>query len=113
MTPPDSRFYPTSIQTQKALKANFIFGQKKTPSDDYTLFEAAHGISVKGNREPKTALQRTTEDQTLAARFARDPELAPAKSTSGYKKTHTLVSEFTGHIRPLFHSAFGGRFCHP
>ncbi len=54
--------------------------------DDYALFEAAYGISASGNWEGKTVLQRTTDDQTLAARFALDPELVPVKLTECHKK---------------------------
>ncbi|MBT3313033.1 MAG: thioredoxin domain-containing protein, partial [Anaerolineae bacterium] len=47
--------------------------------DDYTLFEAAYGITAQGNWEGKIVLQRTLDDKTLAARFALAPEEIPTK----------------------------------
>src|SRR5512145_2946567 len=37
--------------------------------DDSEFFEAAYGITAKGNWEGKTVLQRAIDDATLAARF--------------------------------------------
>jgi uncharacterized protein YyaL (SSP411 family) len=48
-------------------------------NDDSEFFEAAYGITAKGNWEGKTVLQRAIDDTTLAARFQLDPETVPAK----------------------------------
>ena len=47
--------------------------------DDYTLFEAAYGVTAQGNWEGKIVLQRALADKTLAARFALAPEEIPTK----------------------------------
>jgi len=47
--------------------------------DDYTLFEAAYGITPQGNWEGKIVLQRTLDDKTLAVRSALAPEEIPTK----------------------------------
>ncbi|MCP4142485.1 MAG: thioredoxin domain-containing protein [Chloroflexi bacterium] len=89
-THPDGGFYSSLDADSEGVEGKFYVWEKEEIEDllgdDYTLFEAAYGISATGNWEGKTVLQRTTDDLTLAARFALDPELVPAKLTSAHKK---------------------------
>lgn len=61
------------------------------------FFEAAYGITAKGNWEGKTVLQRVIDDVTLAARFRIDIEAVPAKLTESHAK---LYSARAKRIRP-------------
>lgn len=65
--------------------------------EDYEFFEAAYGITAKGNWEGKTVLQRTLDDATLAARFHLDPETAQTKLSESHSK---LYAARATRIRP-------------
>ncbi|MDP1547632.1 MAG: thioredoxin domain-containing protein [Anaerolineales bacterium] len=65
--------------------------------DDSVLFEAAYGITAKGNWEGKTVLQRAMDDATLAARFQLDLETVPVKLTESHSR---LLSARAARIRP-------------
>ncbi|MEW6286768.1 MAG: thioredoxin domain-containing protein [Chloroflexota bacterium] len=52
---------------------------RETLKDESEFFEAAYGITFKGNWEGKTVLQRALDDASLAARFKLDLETVPAK----------------------------------
>ena len=90
MTHPDGGFYSSLDADSEGVEGKFYIWTKEEIeeilSTDYALFEAAYGISASGNWEGKTVLQRTTDDVTLAARFALDPEEVPAKLTKCHKK---------------------------
>ncbi|MBT7990233.1 MAG: thioredoxin domain-containing protein, partial [Anaerolineae bacterium] len=83
-------FYSSLDADSEGVEGKFYVWTKKeleeTLKDDYTLFEAAYGISANGNWEGKTVLQRTVDDQILAAQFALDPEDALAKLAKCHKK---------------------------
>lgn len=70
---------------------------KNILKDDYDFFEAAYGITAKGNWEGKIVLQRTLDDSSLAARFHIDVETVPAKLTDSHSK---LLSARASRIRP-------------
>ena len=76
-------FYSSLDADSEGVEGKFYVWTKseldKILKDDYALFEAAYGISAQGNWDGKTVLQRTTDDQTLAARFALAPEEIPTK----------------------------------
>lgn len=101
MTHPGGGFYASLDADSEGVEGKFYVWDKaeleEILKDDYTLFEAAYGIRAKGNWEGKSVLQRTTDDQSLAARFALDPELVPAKLTSAHKK---LLAVREKRIRP-------------
>jgi len=63
-------------------------GIRATLKDDSEFFEAAYGITAKGNWEGKTVLQRAMDDATLAARFTLDPETVPAKLAESHSKLY-------------------------
>jgi uncharacterized protein YyaL (SSP411 family) len=65
--------------------------------DDSEFFEAAYGITVKGNWEGKTVLQRALDDSSLAARFQLNPEAVPAKLAESHSR---LYAARAARIRP-------------
>jgi uncharacterized protein YyaL (SSP411 family) len=65
--------------------------------DDSDFFEAAYGITAKGNFEGKTILQRALDDSSLAARFKLDPETVSVKLAESHSK---LLSVRALRIRP-------------
>lgn len=61
------------------------------------FFVAAYGVSVKGNWEGKTVLQRALDDSSLAARFGLDPAAVPAKLAECHQR---LLAVREGRIHP-------------
>jgi uncharacterized protein len=59
---------------------------RETLKEDSEFFEAAYGISSKGNWEGKTVLQRALDDSSLAARFKLDLEVAPVKLAESHSR---------------------------
>jgi uncharacterized protein YyaL (SSP411 family) len=64
---------------------------------DSEFFEAAYGITAKGNWENKTILQRALDDASLASRFKLNPEAVPVKLAESHSK---LLSVRASRIRP-------------
>ncbi len=62
---------------------------KNILGNEYGFFEAAYGITSKGNWEGKTILQRALDDATLASRFKLDPETVVAKLSESHSKLYT------------------------
>ncbi len=77
----EGRFY---VWTQDELRAVL--------EDAYEFFEAAYGVTAKGNWEGRTVLQRALDDASLAARFKLDPEAVPAKLAESHAKLLTARS---------------------
>ncbi|HRQ24876.1 MAG TPA: thioredoxin domain-containing protein, partial [Anaerolineales bacterium] len=65
--------------------------------DDYEFFEAAYGITAKGNWESKTVLQRALDDASLAARFKLNVEAVPTKLAESHAR---LLSARSVRVRP-------------
>jgi len=65
--------------------------------DEAAFFEAAYGITAKGNWEGKTVLQRSMDDTALAARFQINVETVPTKLAESHSK---LYAARAGRIRP-------------
>ena len=65
--------------------------------EDSEFFEAAYGISPRGNWEGKTVLQRALDDASLAARFKIDPQAVPARLSESHA---LLLSARAGRTRP-------------
>ena len=65
--------------------------------EDSEFFEAAYGVSAKGNWEGKTVLQRALDDSSLAARFKLDPKTVTAKLTGCHSR---LLAVRARRIRP-------------
>jgi uncharacterized protein YyaL (SSP411 family) len=65
--------------------------------EDSEFFEAAYGVSAKGNWEGKTVLQRALDDSSLAARFKLDPQTVTAKLAGCHSR---LLAVRARRIRP-------------
>lgn len=65
--------------------------------EDSEFFEAAYGISPRGNWEGKTVLQRALDDASLTARFKLDPQAIRAKLAEGHSR---LLSARAKRVRP-------------
>jgi uncharacterized protein YyaL (SSP411 family) len=65
--------------------------------DESEFFEAAYGITIKGNWEGKTVLQRALDDASLAARFNLNLEAVPAKLAESHSR---LYAARASRIRP-------------
>ena len=64
---------------------------------DSEFFEAAYGVTERGNWEGKTVLQRALDDPSLAARFKLDSKDIPAKLAESHAK---LLSARASRTRP-------------
>lgn len=65
--------------------------------EDSEFFEAAYGISPRGNWEGKTVLQHALDDASLAARFQLDPQAVSAKLADSHAR---LLSARASRVRP-------------
>ena len=65
--------------------------------DESEFFEAAYGVSERGNWEGKTVLQRALDDASLAARFKVDPKSIAANLAESHSK---LLSSRASRVRP-------------
>ncbi|MBX3038531.1 MAG: thioredoxin domain-containing protein [Anaerolineales bacterium] len=76
MTHPDGGFYSSLDADSEGEEGKFyVWSQdeiKNILKDDYDFFEAAYGVTAKGNWENKNVLQRVLDDNSLAARFKLD-----------------------------------------
>ena len=63
---------------------------KNILGNEYEFFEAAYGITSKGNWEGKTVLQRALDDATLASRFKIDPETVAVKLSESHSELYTV-----------------------
>jgi uncharacterized protein len=70
---------------------------RATLQEDSEFFEAAYGISTKGNWEGQTVLQRVLDDSSLAVRFKIAPETVPVKLAESHSKLLTVRAE---RVRP-------------
>jgi uncharacterized protein len=61
------------------------------------FFEAAYGVTDRGNWEGKTILQRALDDSSLAARFKLEPHTVPVKLAESHSK---LLSARAPRVRP-------------
>jgi len=82
----EGKFYVwTATELQEAL------------GEDYDFFQAAYGVTERGNWEGKMVLQRALDDATLAARFNLDPETVTAKLAESHAQ---LLTRRDHRIRP-------------
>jgi uncharacterized protein len=83
MTDPNGGFYSSIDADSEGEEGKFYVWSldeiRNVLKDDSSFFEAAFGISARGNWEGKNVLQRALDDSTLAARFALEPESIPDK----------------------------------
>jgi uncharacterized protein YyaL (SSP411 family) len=66
-------------------------------NEDSDFFEAAYGITERGNWEGKTVLQRSLDDSSLAARFKLDPKMISTQLAESHSK---LLSTRATRVRP-------------
>ena len=65
--------------------------------EDSEFFEAAYGVSERGNWEGKTVLQRALDDASLAARFKLEPHVVPAELAESHAR---LLTARAARVRP-------------
>ncbi|HSL30594.1 MAG TPA: thioredoxin domain-containing protein [Anaerolineales bacterium] len=64
---------------------------------DSEFFEAAYGITPRGNWEGKNVLQRALDDASLAARFKLDPKSIPSRLAESHSR---LLTTRATRVRP-------------
>ncbi len=101
MTHPDGGFYSSLDADSEGEEGKFYVWTldeiHSVLKEDSEFFEAAYGITAKGNWEGKTVLQRALDDSSLAARFALDPAAVPSKLAESHSR---LLTARTARIRP-------------
>lgn len=101
MTHPAGGFYSSLDADSEGEEGKFYVWTldeiRTTLKGDSDFFEAAYGITVQGNFEGHTILQRALDDASLAARFKLQPETVSAKLTDCHSK---LLSVRSTRIRP-------------
>lgn len=101
MTHPDGGFYSSLDADSEGVEGKFYVWTRQEISeslaDSYEFFEAAYGITEKGNWEGKSVLQRAIDDSSLASRFSLSEEAVSAKLAECHKK---LLTARSGRVRP-------------
>lgn len=101
MTHPDGGFYSSLDADSDGEEGKFYVWTldeiRSILKDDSDFFEAAYGITAKGNWDGKTVLQSALDDASLAARFKLDIEAVPVKLSDCHSK---LLSVRASRIRP-------------
>ena len=101
MTHPQGGFYSSLDADSEGEEGKFYVWSldeiREVLKDESEFFEAAYGVSAKGNWEGNTVLQRALDDASLAARFKLDPEAVPAKLAESHSKLYAARSK---RIRP-------------
>ena len=101
MTHPDGGFYSSLDADSEGEEGKFYVWTldeiRSALQDDSDLFEAAYGITMQGNWEGHTVLQRALDDASVAARFKIDLETVPVKLADCHAR---LLSVRAARIRP-------------
>jgi uncharacterized protein YyaL (SSP411 family) len=101
MTHPAGGFYSSLDADSEGEEGKFyvwtLAEVREVLGEDSGFFEAAYGITERGNWEGKTVLQRTLDDASLAARFRLDPGTIPAKLADGHSR---LLAARASRVRP-------------
>jgi len=109
MTHPAGGFYSSLDADSEGEEGKFYVWTlseiREVLNEDSDFFEAAYGITERGNWEGKTVLQRALDDASLAARFpgpsARtgnlDPKAVPTKLADSHAR---LLSARASRVRP-------------
>lgn len=101
MTHPDGGFFSSLDADSEGVEGKFYvwtLGEiRETLKADSEFFEAAYGITAKGNWEGKTVLQRTLDDSSLAVRFGIAPEAVCQKLADSHFR---LLDVRARRIRP-------------
>lgn len=90
MTHPDGGFYSSLDADSEGEEGKYYVWTleeiRSILKDDAEFFEAAYGLTAKGNWEGKIVLQRALDDASLAARFKLDPAVVSVKLTASHSK---------------------------
>jgi uncharacterized protein YyaL (SSP411 family) len=101
LTHPDGGFYSSLDADSEGVEGIFYVWKRDEIRAQLVehgdFFEAAYGITEKGNWEGWTVLQRALDDATLAARFKMDPEAVPPKLAECHAR---LLAARSARIRP-------------
>lgn len=101
MTHPDGGFYSSLDADSEGEEGKFYVWTldeiRETLREDSDFFEAAYGVTVRGNFEGHTVLQRALDDASLAARFKLLPEAVSAKLADCHSR---LLSVRASRVRP-------------
>jgi len=101
MTHPDGGFYSSLDADSEGVEGKFyVWTQdeiRATLGEDAAFFEAAYGVTPRGNWEGRMVLQRALDDASLAARFKLDLETVPLKLADCHLR---LLSVRASRIRP-------------
>jgi uncharacterized protein YyaL (SSP411 family) len=101
MTHPQGGFYSSLDADSEGEEGKFYVWTldeiRDVLKDESAFFEAAYGITAKGNWEGKTVLQRALDDSSLAARFQLDPQTVPAKLAESHSRLYAARAR---RIRP-------------
>jgi len=101
MTDPAGGFYSSLDADSEGEEGKFYAWTleeiREVLKEDSEFFEAAYGITPRGNWEGKTVLQRALDDASLAARFKLDPETVHAKLSDSHSQ---LLAARTSRVRP-------------
>ena len=101
MTHPNGGFYSSLDADSEGEEGKFYVWTleeiRQVLKDDSDFIEAAYGITVRGNWEDRTVLQRSLDDASLAARFKLSPEALHAKFSDSHSK---LLAARASRVRP-------------
>ncbi len=101
MTHPQGGFYSSLDADSEGEEGKFYVWTldeiREVLKEESDFFEAAYGVTAKGNWEGKTVPQRALDDTSLAARFKLDTETVPTKLALSHSK---LYAARANRIRP-------------
>jgi uncharacterized protein YyaL (SSP411 family) len=101
MTHPAGGFYSSLDADSEGEEGKFYVWTlpevREVLGEDSELFEAAYGITERGNWEGKTVLQRALDDASLAARFQLDAKTIRARLADDHSR---LLSARSERVRP-------------
>jgi uncharacterized protein YyaL (SSP411 family) len=101
MTHPAGGFYSSLDADSEGEEGKFYVWTldeiREVLKEDSEFFEAAYGITPRGNWDGKTVLQRALDDASLAARSKLDAEAVPAKLSDCHSR---LLSARSTRTRP-------------
>jgi hypothetical protein len=101
MTHPDGGFYSSLDADSEGEEGKFYVWTldeiRAVLGEDSDFFEAAYGMTARGNWEGKTVLQRALDDDSLAARFKLQPEAVPARLADCHAR---LLTARVARVRP-------------
>ena len=101
MTHSDGGFYSSLDADSEGDEGKFYVWTlddiRATLPDDPDFFEAAYGVTARGNWEGHIVLQRALDEASLAARFKLDPEAVPVKLAACHSR---LLIARAQRIRP-------------